>query len=227
MAVDYPRSLSREESESAIWLDFEGLHYRPPTFAGYLIGDTYQIDILNSEIFTLSESPHGLGCHELNECCAWLVEKALREERVIIGYSEHELKCINAVDDNFKENMGELYRNANGFVGKYFRKNRNRTFKQLTEIAKEEGRRVSLKDYLKLDYVGYDYPDDLDDFRPGSAIANIVSQCRKKGTYSMISKQSKERLNRLVTYNEHDCRGMKHMIEYIFSRNPSIDQLSH
>ncbi|MDP6844124.1 MAG: hypothetical protein QF722_01075 [Candidatus Thalassarchaeaceae archaeon] len=226
MASEYPRSLTREEFERAIWLDFEGGRNHPPTFAGYLIGDNYDIDIVDSEFFCLSESPHELGCRELDQFREWLVEKALVEDRVIIGYSEHEFNIITE-DDYYKEPMEELYRNANLLTKSYFKRNRRTTFRRLNDVARNEGRRVSLKDYLKLDYVGYEYPDDLGDFRPSSAIGNLVSQCRRRGRYSMISEQSKERLDTLVTYNEHDCRGMKHLIEYIFSRNRSIDELSH
>jgi hypothetical protein len=123
--------------------------------------------------------------------------------------------------------MKNLYRNANLLTKSFFRDNRKPTYLKLNEMAKERGTKIGLKDYLKLDYVGYKYPGEFADFKPSSAIANLLSQCRKKSTYSRMSTPSKERLKLLIQYNEHDCRGMKHLVEYIFSRNPSLDELSH
>ena len=229
MPSEYPNTLSRDEFENAIWLDFEGLHEEEklPSFVGTLIDGDFHLTILDEELEMLEKSRMGLSYVEIGDFTERLVERALSEGRVIVAYSEHDLREIGKISEKHDENMRILYRNANLLVKDFFKNNRKRTLKKMRKEAKEEERKVGLKDFLKLDYVGYDYPDSLEEFRPSSAIRNLISQCSKKSTYSRMSENSKRRLKELKEYNEHDCRGMRHLIEYVFSRNPSSDEISH
>ncbi len=227
MSEKYPNTLSRDEFENAIWLDFEGLHRSPPSFAGALIDDDFHFNILNEELEMLKKSRMKMSYAEIGDFTESLVEMALSEDRVIVGFSEHEFREISKISDNCSENAKILYRNANLLAKKFFKKNRRKTYQKLKKKAKEAEKRVGLKDYLKLNYVGYNYPNLYEEFRPSTAIANLISQCRKKSTYSRMTETSKDRLKLLIKYNEDDCRGMKHLIEYIFSRKPSSDEISH
>jgi len=229
MAREYPATLSRDEFESAIWLDFEGLHGEEtlPSFAGTLIDGDFNFTILNEDLKMLEKSRMGLSYVEIGDFTERLVERAVSEGRVIVGYSEHDLGRIRKISEKHDENMRIHYRNANLLAKKFFKKNRRKTYQKLKKKAEEAEKKVGLKDYLKLDYVGYDYPNLPEEFRPSTAIANLISQCRKKSTYSRMTETSKQRLKLLKEYNEHDCKGMKHLVEYIFSRKPSSDEISH
>ena len=125
------------------------------------------------------------------------------------------------------EYLYKKYRNANLLVKKFFKDERPRTYKNLLEKSKKDkvndlNRRVGLKDYLGVDYVKYDYPVDFECFSP----AGTISEIEKAITNKKI-KQATDAFGKLIKYNEHDCIGMKHLIDYAFSRKPDENEIKH
>ncbi len=225
MARQYPNALTREEARRAIYIDFEGGKDKPPSLVGVLIENEYRAIILNSAFRPLARSKK-LAFRFLKEFVADTLSLAVTEDRVIAAWTEHEWDKMSEFDNG---TLGQIYRNANLLVMEYFKSNRSKTIKKLKRQIKkdvEAGKRdmynknVGLKDLLTVDYVGYAYPPDLKSFPPGKAISRRDDQLEKKEeNYSKVSTGAKRAFTNLIRYNEHDCMGMAHLIEFVFSRN--------
>lgn len=233
MARQYPNALTRKEARRAIYIDFEGGEDKPPSLVGVLIENEYRAIILNSAFRPLARSKK-LAFRSLKEFVADTLSLAVTEDRVIAAWTEHEWKKMSEFDNG---TLGQIYRNANLLVMEYFKSNRSKTIEKLKQQIKKaiESRKrdkykknVGLKDLLTVDYVGYAYPPNLKSFSPGTAISRMDGQLAKKeGDYSNVAPGAKRAFTNLIRYNEHDCMGMAHLIEFVFSRSPDDGRLEH
>lgn len=230
MAFSIPKSITREEAQRAIYLDFECNIKQPPSFAGTIIDDTYQATLLE-DIFKPVATSKKLMMQDLLGFAQKILKLAQSEDRVVVAWSKHELGFLIEQTPDIEP----LYRDANKIVLKFFKDRRKHTVKKLNnqiKKAKAEGlwrnNKVGLKDWLQLDYVDYGYPKNLKSFSPGEALREMREQLiKKRGSYAKIAPSVKRAFSNLVTYNEHDCRGMAHMIDYVFSRNPKDPEISY
>ena len=99
--------------------------------------------------------------------------------------------------------------------------------KKIKEAAKWNKNKVGLKDLLLLDYVKYVYPAHRKSFSPAKAISRMEDQLAKYSDYLKVSRGTKRSFSNLITYNEHDCKGMSHLIDYVFSRLPEATKIEH
>jgi hypothetical protein len=75
-----------------------------------------------------------------------------------------------------------------------------------------------LKDYLLAPEVRYPYPKRLRGFEPAKALRLVREQlAAKNGQYGSISDTAKARWTKLIEYNEHDVKGMRHLVEYMMT----------
>ena len=226
MAKSYPKSLTRDEARRAIWLDFEGGINKLPSLAGVLVEGRYSAIILNPDFGSLAKT-RKLVHKSFGDFVGDTLSTASQEERVIAAWSEHELNQMEGFDDGILE---ACYRNANKLVLKFF-KNKP-TFKKLKKkIKKADGwykNKVGLKDLLGLDYIKYNYPDRLKSFSPSETISRMEGQLAKHGgNYRRVDTDAKRAFTQLIKYNGHDCSGMKHLIDYVFSRKPTETRIEH
>ena len=221
------KSISKDEAKSAIYLDFEGNKDKPPSFAGTVIDGEYQGTFLEEEFKSVARH-RKMFLQDLPDFTAKLLRKAETEKRIIIAWSTHELDFLSESHPNIEE----YYLNANKLVMKFFRDNRKRTIKKIKAKIDEEKlfmkRKPGLKDLLQLDYVDYNYPKAFVGFSPSKEITRVRKQLtNKSGLYKNLSRGAKVALGKMIKYNEHDCMGMKHLIEYVFSRKPIEDVISY
>ena len=89
-------------------------------------------------------------------------------------------------------------------------------FKKLeNKKAKEKFRnKIGLKDLLDLSFIGYDCPRHLKSFKPASRTNGIIDQVALRGSHKELTRSKKRDWTNLINYNEHDCRGMKHLVEF-------------
>ena len=220
------KSISRDEAKSAIYLDFEGNKDKPPSFAGTVIDGEYQGTFLEEE-FKSAARHRKMFLQDLPGFTAKLLRKAETEGRIIIAWSTNELRILSKSHPNIEE----YYLDANKLVKKFFKDNRKKTIKKIK--AKIDGeksfkKKPGLKDYLQLDYVDYNYPKAFNGFSPSKEITEVRKQLtNKSGLYKNLSRGRKLALGKMIKYNEHDCMGMKHLIEYVFSRKPTEDVISY
>ena len=223
MAPSYPRSLTRDEARRAIWIDFEGRKNQEPCLAGVLVDGDYSSIILNPNFVRISEKKN-LRQLSLGDFVLDMLSCSYQHNRVIVAWSEHELKIMEEFDS---VNLYKKYRNANLLVKRFFKKRRRVTYKNLLEKSKKDkenklNRGVGLKDYLGVDFVKYDYPVDFECFSPAGTISEI-----EKAISNKKIKQATNSFGELINYNEHDCIGMKHLIDYIFSCKPVVNEIKH
>ncbi len=226
MASKHPRSLTRDEARRAIWLDFEGGINKLPSLAGVLVEGRYSAIILHPDFGSLAKT-RKLVHKSFGDFVGDTLSTASQEERVIAAWSEHELNQMEGFDDGILE---ACYRNANKLVLKFF-KNKP-TFKKLKKkIKKADGwykNKVGLKDLLGLDYIKYNYPDRLKSFSPSETISRMEGQLAKHGgNYRRVDTDAKRAFTQLIGYNEHDCKGMACMIDYVFSRQREVTKIEH
>ena len=229
MAPSYPRSLTRDEARRAIWLDFEGGINKVPSLAGVLVEGRYSAIILHPDFGSLAKN-RKLVQQTFENFVGDTLSTASQEERVIAAWSEHELNQMEGFDDRI---LKACYRNANKLVLKFF-KNKP-TFKKLKKQNKKdkaEGKRrnsnVGLKDLLGLDYIEYVYPSRFKSFKPAKTISQMDGQLAKHGgNYRRVATDAKRAFTQLIRYNEHDCRGMACMVDYVFSRKPTETRIEH
>ena len=229
MASKHPRSLTRDEARRAIWLDFEGGINKVPSLAGVLVEGRYSATILNPDFGSLAKT-RKLVHKSFGDFVGDTLSTASQEERIIAAWSEHELNQMEGFDDGI---LKKRYRNANKLVLKFFKD--KPTFKKLKKQNKKdkaEGKRrnsnVGLKDLLGLDYIPYDYPDCLESFSPAKTISRMEDQlARHGGNYRKVATGAKRAFTQLIEYNEHDCKGMKHLIDYVFSRKSTETRIEH
>ena len=230
MAFSVTKSISREEAQRAIYLDFEGNKDQPPSFAGTVIDGTYRATFLE-EIFKPAATSKKLFLQDLSGFAEKILRCAQNENRAVVAWSKYELGFMIEPTPEIEP----LYRDANKLVLKFFKDQRRRTVKKLNNQIKEakaEGlwrnNKVGLKDLLQLDYVDYKYPKHLKSFSPGAALSKLRDQLIKKGgVYNKITPSAKRAFSNLITYNEHDCHGMAHMIKYVFDRRPGVDRIEY
>ena len=221
----YSKTLTRDEADRAIYIDFEGREEKPPSLVGVLVDNVYSAIILNPEFKSVAEN-RKLFEQPLEQFVTDTLSTACRERRVIVAWSEHELNTMQEFNDGTLE---ERYRNANKLVKNFFKT--KPTFKKLKKEIKKSAKwnknKVGLKDLLWLDYVKYVYPTHLKSFSPAKAISRMEDQLAKYSDYLKVSPGTKRSFSNLITYNEHDCRGMSHLIDYVFSRKPKDTKIEH
>ena len=231
MASKHPRSLTRDEARRAIWLAFEGGINKLTSLAGVLVEGRYSAIILHPDFGSLAKN-RKLIQRSLGDFVRDTLTTAARENRVVAAWSEHELNQMEEFDEGILE---ACYRNANKLVLNFFVKKRPKTMKKLRKQNKKdkaEGKRrnsnVGLKDLLGLDYIKYNYPSRFKSFKPAKTISRMDDQlARHGGNYRKVATGAKRAFTQLIRYNEHDCRGMPCMIDYVFSRQPEVTKIEH
>ena len=207
-----------------IYIDFEmGLHDKLPHIMGVLIEDNYNCIITNNALSSSAEYKNLQVCNPIDYCNK-LLDRAKLEKRVLFGYSEHEKNVISELIPSKAKFLTRSYENANmrKRIKKWIRSTRGKKHASEFETlekkkAKEEFRnKVGLKDLLGLSFIKYDYPRHLKGFKPAGRTKGIIDQVALRGSHKKLTKSKKRDWTNLINYNEHDCRGMKHLVEFAY-----------
>jgi len=199
----HPKRLTKSEFDNAIWLDFEGVRYSPPAFAGIVIEGKFQFFIIDSHLEKLESVVTDIQFMERKLFLKWITEISINQDRPIIGYTPHEYDMIAHEDPDYCEILNKMYRNANKIAKKHFKENHH----------------DGLKDYLKDPIFEYSYPEEFANFSVTKTITSLWSQSSKIDSFQDLGKSKRsslrKKLRKLRRYNEHDCRGMEHLMSII------------
>ena len=199
----HPKTLTKSEFDNGIWLDFEGVRNSPPAFAGIVIDGEFEFYIIDSHLEKLEPVVKDIQFMERKQFLKWLTEISINQDRPIIGYGPHEYDMILGEDSNYAEILNKMYRNANKIARKHFKENH------------QDG----LKDYLKNPMFEYSYPNEFSEFSVTQTITSLWSQSRKVDSFQDLGKRKRtslrKKLRKLRRYNEHDCRGMQHLMRIV------------
>ena len=118
-----------------------------------------------------------------------LLDRSVASGNRIIGFSKHDYKMmVSFLPDSRQAEFERQYFDANKVVKKFFMEYRSQEFARLKQKAKEEYRRVGLKDYLKNAEVDYPYPSNLEMFKgPADALNKMRQQLGKKQRFVDVS----------------------------------------
>ena len=205
------------EAGVVIWMDFEmRVNEYPPRLVGMQIGKQFHQRTFHKSLLSAARAKE-IKSTSWNDFLLNLAP-LLNAGAFVAGYSAHEKiileKGFNLLEPKMRpQQFNYIDCNAN----KWF-KARFPTEFGVMESNTDNFRGVSLKQFLKIDRIGYNYPKNLGSFQPASQLNRFEQQSRKNGTYENRSKGSKRAWTNLLKYNEHDVLGMKHLAEWILAQ---------
>ena len=221
-----PPELNDEMVSRGIYLDFEmGMEKEIPQIAGVLVDGEYTCYVTDPLLEEAAESRAGRPgenwrFREAEDLVRWILDKAEGEGRRIMGYSTYDRSIMVRLAGDEEARIESLYYNAN--MAKWFRKRRKSTYNKILRAIKKDRKRrrkkVGLKDILMLDFIHYDYPRYLKSYSPGRALREMLGFLEERGEHARVPQSVKTRFTKLHRYNMHDCKGMKHLLEYRLSR---------
>ena len=213
-----------------IYLDFEKqIDDEKPAIAGVLVDDDYTcygLDPIIEEAVTILQSSRDneqWEFQDVNTFALSILERAEQEGRKIIGYTMTERNLLVELIGE-EERIDNVYFDAN--IAPWFRERYRRTYRRLRRENRNDARwrtnsSVGLKDFLSLGWVGYTYPSDLRNYSPATALGRMRTELQRRGNYQAVARSVKRKFTMIHRYNFHDCKGMKHLLEFRLSRESS------
>jgi len=214
-------TLSKKEIDRAIWIDIEMRKADTiPALSGWMIDKEYHVAVHDELLIEAAEEKK---IQFIDPVIHFekLLDLAKKEDRVIVAYSTHDYKFIKPLSKLLSLELNERYVSAN--YSKWFKINIPELYNKAQEkqknkpkgkrsLKKKSGYTLGLKDFLKLDEIGYLQRKNVG---VGGA-ATSIGQVRERAINdSSLSKGEKARWTRLWTYLEHDVRGLAHLTEFV------------
>lgn len=190
------KSLTKEQAERGIYIDFEGFKNEAPTVIGILIDDYFE-QIIFDEKLRLAAEKKDLRVATLSDTVKYLINCCDDEGRKIIAYSNHELHKIFKYADI---DISSYYKNARSIAKRWF--NREHYEKKLPSWG--------LKDFL--DFIGYNRPSHLGNQKSTSRIKHVKEMIEKRDAYDELTSTAKGKWTKLLHHNRIDCEGMKDLM---------------
>tara|TARA_Y100000758_G_C16013402_1_gene408394 strand:- start:44 stop:1027 length:984 start_codon:yes stop_codon:yes gene_type:complete len=208
--------LTREILENSIIIDFEGLKDQIPALAGVLIDQEFEQYCFEERLLHAANEK-GIEQKEISVYLEVLLDKAIREERTIIGYSIREYEVFCQILPDRIEDISEVYLNA--IATKWFRKRYPIEIEKLEikglKFSWKPNRRIGLKELLTLEPVSYPYPSWMKGVGPAKAIKRMSQQLERHGSYELASKGAKRAWTMMIEYNAIDVRGLYFLLDWI------------
>jgi hypothetical protein len=212
----YSNRITRREVNRAIYFDFEGRMNEPPALMGVYSGGWFRNFVFDPSLAPLVKSSRDAGERVFQRRIADTVEKQLlqpaeSEDRRLVAFSEHELRCIHAVSPELAVRSAARFLNARSFAAAWVNRDRHDLREQLES--------ATLESFVKV--CGFDWPEEFS-IGPADAIKRLRSQlatCSRR--QRPIARTSTELWVRLLGYNRHDCLATKHIVSYAL-HNPKL-----
>lgn len=201
------RAMSRtritpDEARRALYIDFEGRKDAPPVLLGCTrrsrvrSGTSVWQAVTEPRLnpFAVADDIEALS---LADAVERILVRAEKHDRLIVSWSEHELRIVRQFCPELLERFEARFRNAHDFAERW----RNKCH----DGAKPAS--GALADYLAL--TGYDVPDRAAPGRVGDTIGILLRALgRRPGLLGITDKQLR-RWDDLREHNRHDCTGMR------------------
>jgi hypothetical protein len=190
------RRISLAQAERAIYVDLEGFQDKASALVGILVGDTLEQVVFDPELRMAAEAK-GLRVSSFPTEAARILDQAIREDRVVVGYTRHERDLFakwGGVD------LGEHYRDAHKIAKRW--KNRLHHGEPIAGWG--------LKDFLS--FIEYEVPSHLGRANTTKRLRAVLEMLPGRGSYEALSSTKKRQWTNLLTYNQHDCRGMRELV---------------
>jgi hypothetical protein len=216
-----PKPLTTLEADRAVYIDFEKCVKNPPSLVGILWAPTdpvtgrvssnwhFEQAVLETALHTAARATGGpcIAC-SLDAKLLDLVELVVREDRLIVAWSVHDLAVI---EEYFEEpasvvkSIRDRYRNALHTVRPW----RRRTFPHVTLTSN------SLYEYLRL--TGFRVRPHVGRQKVAKQIRAVREQLRSGKAYGALTPNAKRHWGKILEHNRNDCLGMRKVIEIAVS----------
>ena len=189
-------SVTRNEAERAIYIDFEGFEDASPSLLGILVGESLEQVVFDHRL-SLAAKAKGLPIERLQECISRLQARSTAESRLIVAYSQHERNVIR----NFADiDLTGQYRDARKILKRW----KNRCHR----VAPISG--WGLKDFFA--FTNYPRGTYLGERKTTSRLRAVSDMLEKRGSYDLLTPVVKSKWTKLLEHNKIDCIGMRDLI---------------
>ncbi len=200
--------LTADQARRAIYLDVEGRPHEAPVLLGTLwVSRQGQDPMLRRHVvdpaFASAAVATGLGRSSLRGEIRSLVGRAERQHRVLVGWSEHEVRVVRAYAPEFADAFDDLYRDARALARRW----RKKIHPDYEVLRDARGRKHSLAAYLSL--AGYDLPPEYAGGHVGKTIRSLRDALELKGSYDAVGPKLQVRWLEVLGHNEHDLRATR------------------
>jgi hypothetical protein len=186
--------LSKEQAERAVYIDFEGFKDKSPSFVGVLDETGLKQIVLDPDLQP-ADRAKGCSAQSMNYWSTRLVNKCLREDRLIVGFSLHDLNCLKSYT-SVGEKAEPLYVNARQAANRWHW----RTFDE-----KGPGTLTAFCFTAKVP----PRPDDCTDIPVTRHLKSIVSGLNARGSFRKLTRLQKQKWSLLLEYNRWDCQDLQ------------------
>jgi hypothetical protein len=195
-------ALSIEEAARAIYVDYEGTPFTPPTLLGvradgkldqWIIEDAFH-DFANRRNAKASNAEH-------TSLASKLVERACNEDRRIVAWSTHDAKLMaDVLDPRRLEDLQDVFRNAIKTARRWRRRYR-------PEVQGPH----QLSSYM--DMLAWQVPDEAGPGVVGRSLRVLRSRLAAgNGFWREMSDADKDRWRNVLRHNRHDLNGMEKVV---------------
>lgn len=206
-------ALKFSDLDRAIYIDYEGNKPRPgsldipaPILLGYLIDNELKAGILDP-LF----SQHCSNRYRAKDAepashatlAGVLIHRALNEERVIVSWSEHDLKHMIRIRPELEKEIREVHRNAITPVRLLLRRR--------GELVK----RGEAKLYTMADRFGVANYEKYGEGLTGAAIRRIRAKLTKGADWTSLADPLKDDWRAIVKHNAQDLRVMRELLRKV------------
>lgn len=213
-----PPKLNRQELERAILLDYEGnspvrggQDQPPPTLLGYLVDGELAAGIVEP-LFARHCSGRYRATHAVAaghaELVTGLLERAERESRVIVSWSQHDLKVMIRAAPELEARLAAVHRNAIKSVRKHF---------QQRGFVLRRGKATL---YGVCELLGIQVVDRFGLGLVGEGLRLIRSQLEEGRDYRNLTPRARKAWQVIVKHNRQDLLTMREVLERATADEP-------
>lgn len=200
--------LTADEARRAIYLDVEGRKDEPPVLLGTLwVSRQGQEPMLRRYVLDPALGSAAVGAGVGRAAFAGeirsLVGRAERQHRVLVGWSEHEVRTVRAYAPELADAFDAHYRDARALARRW----RKRLHPAYAVPRDDRGRRHTLAAYLPL--AGYERAPELAGGRVGKTIRSLREALDAAGTLDAVAPKVRSRWIAVLDHNEDDCRATR------------------
>jgi len=224
--------LGKGDIERAVWFDIEKRkNDDEPAVTGILAEGIFRI-VVHDEQLAIAAEYSGLEVQNGASFYHNIIKKCREENRLLISYTKADHKYIIDAYPHLEMELNEVYQKTK--FTSWFRQHRPELFgemqrKQLTRAGNRRARnlpqkkksgeyQIGLKDMLKLNDVGYPERKKVGIGGSAETIGKIRKRHAKTGAdLECLTKGEKRAWSRMLTYLQHDVRGLEHLTRWVSS----------
>jgi hypothetical protein len=187
-----------------LYVDFEGFRGKTPALIGVLIEEELEQIVLDPLLASAARSKN-LRISDLKTEVARLLSLASSQERLVIGFTEHEPRTVRT---HCGLELGETYADAHKIA---------RRWKNLMHHQKAIPNN-KLLNFLR--FVKYPVPRHSGIQQSTRRLRHVRDMLAEREEYWRLTPAAKRDWVRFLLHNEHDCRGMRFLMQRVAKELP-------